>query len=782
MAGTVNLYSNLPGHLVEFKDGGMALRSEPIAETTSSVLLLGTAVDGPINEPVAIDMSTIESLFGKDSLDNGASNGTTLVRAAKQLHETGVRDIRVMRVTGSTAKAVISKRPSSVSAIEYAEETLGLADGNEAAEFTLTNKNIIEESVRVYANGVLLNGGYKFSAVEPKVTLEANACNAGANIQITYSFNKEETLTQEEFTIVRGMKIKLPFQPATAGSVTVEKNEGGTVEAHHITVRGAEVLFASEASLSVGDKVKVSYTGLSKDVHNATETGTHELPFIATTGTQEFEIAGAPLNGEVKIYADGVQLPEEAYSAAVKTIEISKEYVALGTVISASYAYSVSEAVTESITIESVYGGEVYNQGSVAIRPIKAVNGSQIAVEVVLTKPVSKRAQVGEAALVYKSTDYPTFGQLVDAINADPNNGLFKAYTDFDEALTKDLKVNVTATNANGDFLIGGTDGVNVTKAEMFEALSGKRDADGYVEVAGAYQLLEDYSVDWVMPLGVYADDKLPGRYQNFAYELALFCAVLSSRTKTTLGVIGMKPCADTSLAGVQAYAQHLASFNNQYPMLDSVGNIVLDGNGRPIDLGKFISVVGGPDAVFYTASLGRHYGPAAVAYLGLNMTIAPQAAPTNKPVNGVQGLRFRLSNKQHDDILGNRIVTLKLKNDNGAREGKVCPVDGVTAALPTSDYTRLSTAKVVRSVVDHIREVSEPYIGEPNTVEQRNALSAAISKRLGNLRQDGVIAGYDFLVQASQLDQVLGQCSIELSIVPPQELRKITTIVGLNA
>ena len=243
-----------------------------------------------------------------------------------------------------------------------------------------------------------------------------------------------------------------------------------------------------------------------------------------------------------------------------------------------------------------------------------------------------------------------------------------------------------------------------------------------------------------------------------------------------------MKPCADTSLAGIQNYAQHLMTFNNEYPMLDSVGNIVLDGAGRPIDLGKFISVVGGPDAIFYTSSLGRHYGPAAIAYLGLNMSIAPQAAPTNKPINGIRGLRFRLSNKQHNDILGNRIVTLKLKNDNGASEGIVCPVDGVTAAIQTNNYTRLSTAKVVRAVVDHVREVSEPYIGEPNTVEQRNELSAAISKRLGNLRQDGVIAGYEFVVQATQVDQVLGQCTIELSIVPPQELRKITTIVGLSA
>ena len=88
----------------------------------------------------------------------------------------------------------------------------------------------------------------------------------------------------------------------------------------------------------------------------------------------------------------------------------------------------------------------------------------------------------------------------------------------------------------------------------------------------------------------------------------------------------------------------------------------------------------------------------------------------------------------------------------------------------------------MVREVVDQIREVSEPFIGQPNTIEQRNALSSALSKRLSMLTTQGMLVSYEFQVIATQADQVLGQCRIELTLIPPQELRRITTVIGLRA
>ena len=64
-----NLYNNLPGHLVEFKDGGFELVSEQTnTKNNKSLLILGTAFDGPVNEPVKIDKTTV----------TGNNNSTTV--------------------------------------------------------------------------------------------------------------------------------------------------------------------------------------------------------------------------------------------------------------------------------------------------------------------------------------------------------------------------------------------------------------------------------------------------------------------------------------------------------------------------------------------------------------------------------------------------------------------------------------------------------------------------------------------------------------------------------
>ena len=91
-------------------------------------------------------------------------------------------------------------------------------------------------------------------------------------------------------------------------------------------------------------------------------------------------------------------------------------------------------------------------------------------------------------------------------------------------------------------------------------------------------------------------------------------------------------------------------------------------------------------------------------------------------------------------------------------------------------------SVKVVTDVVDQIREVADPFLGEPNTVEQRNALSALISKRLGRLLDKGEIQYYSFEINATIEQVLLGECTISLTLVVPQELKKITTVVALKA
>ena len=712
MAAFINLYPNLPGHLVEFKDGGMVLRNDSTPQQTDSVLLLGTATDGPVGEPVAIDMTTIEALYGSDAKANGKPNGATLVKAAKALYNTGVRDIRCMRITGSSAGVTLAKANAAVKRSESKEEFVGVGKGNGETVLTLSQTKIDATSVRVYVNGIELSAlSYKLEA--QALTVKAGACEAKANVQVVYNYKDER-----------------------------------------------------------------------ENVLNSVESATAEgVPFITKAQTQVATLTDTPLEGSLRLYADGVQVLTDAYSLSVKEVTLKSEFFPLGSNISAYYVYVVTDVVKPTLRLESKYGGNIYNQCVVSVSKIVDKEEADIGRLIKLTKPLSKRSQVTETPLTYSSLDYPSFGELIDAINSDENNNVFIASTEREDSNVADLEINVSDSNTAGAYFMGGEDGITTNKVALYEALSGIRDREGYVEVQGAYQLLENYKVDWVVPLGVYADDTLPGKYKDFAYELALYCAIVSHSNKTTHGVISTRPCENTSLSGIQTYIERLMKLNNLYYLRDEFGNYVLGTDGKPMDLGMYLSVLSGPEVAFISYTLGNHYIDPSVPYVGLNAIIPVQQAPTNKVVAGASGVRFRLSNKQHNEILGKRMVTFKVKNETGvSASGSVCATDGATAAAKTSDYTRLSTVKIVRETVDQLREVAEPFIGNPNTVEQRNALSSALSKRLGILQTNGILNSYDFTVISSQTDQKLGKVGIELSLQAPQELRRITTVVSLSA
>jgi hypothetical protein len=761
-----NLYPNLPGHLVEFKDGGLALRVEADPPKTDSMLILGTAIDGPVMEPVAVDATTAELLFGKAVKGNGVPNGSTLIPAFEEAWNAGCRDIRLMRISGDYAVAEIKAEDLTSTTQKLKTEQLGVAPGNDETVITLANKHIVPNSAKVYVKGTQLLTGFTVDEAAGKVTIAAGVDDAGASVSVSYKYFAIEDVANEAAT-VEGGKVTLTYDIDSIVSIKVNGDPATPV----YTVSGKDITF--ESGVAEGDNVAVTYKGITTNEITAQENGTGTDPFLTATSLMVVPIGQSPVPGTMHLYANGTEiLTSGAFTVdgTAKTISIKKEMVSKGALLEISYMYNETATQTPKIEITSIYGGEVYNQAKVEVVDVKDSSGNVMGKKVILTKPESKKAQVAEEPLSYSSLDYPNFMLLVQAINNDPMNNVFKASTKFNNVETSKL---LTKTPT---FFLGGADGINLTKEELFEALSGKRNEAGLLTKQGAYQLLEDYQVDWVVPVGVYADDELPGKFQNFAYELAMFCAVLSYRNKMTFGAINMKPVEDTGLSSIQEHAKKLAAFENLYYMRDSYGNIIKDSNGNFIDLGGFINVVAGPEIAVRGTSLGTYNADPAVSYVAFSTTLNPQSAAGNKTIPNGRGLRYRFSNAQLDSIVARRLTVLKLKQD-----GSVSVVDDATCAAPGSDYARRTTGKVVREVVDQIREVCDPFIGEPNTIEQRNAMSATISKRLGQLKDAGVIQDYDFQVVATLQDQLLGQAKIELTLVPPQELRKITTVVSLK-
>lgn len=768
MAGFTNSFPNLPGMLVEFKDGGLKLRTDVYDANTKSLLILGTSEDGPVLEPVAVDPNTASAIFGKDIKENGVSNGATLLPAFKQAWEAGCRDVRLMRITGSVSRIDLSTSEMATSEVIKIDEDKGVIEGNTETTFTLS-KTPIEGSVKIYVKGNLLSTGY---TVEGKtITIENNVCDAGASVTVSYKCNKESEVA-EELKVSTTKTITLTQTPISAVKVF---KDGVELEKTEIQVSGKVVTLSS---LKENDIVTAVYTFMSDIIVNATETGNGETNFVTGTSTQVLNLSKVPMKGTVRIYIGGMEINGKdslTIDESAKTITVKKEYFAKNSQIKVSYLFEKINTQKQILTIESKFGGEVYNQSKIQVKDyVDKDTNKVLGKEIILTKPDKKKYTANEEPLKYNTVDYPTFERLVSAINSDASNDVFVAKTDATECLGIELQDTEM-------YLTGGGSGLFASTQELFDALSGSRDENGYILKQGAYQLLEDYLVDWVVPVGVYADDYVSGINKDFGYELALFCAVLSHRNKTTLGAISMKPCANTSLAGVQEYAKKVSAFKNQYLMRDLNGDILRDNDNNPIDLGRHISVVVGPDPVYADYTSGRKVGNSAIHYASINTNLAAHKAPTNKPLHGAKGLRYRFSNAQLDMITGNRLVTFKMKQ---LRNGSESPfiVDGVTCALPSSDYTRITTVKCVKETVDHVREVADPFLGEPSTVEQRNALAALISKRLGQLRENGIVQDFAFQLVVSAQDYLLGQARIELTIVPPHELRQITTVVGLRS
>ena len=805
-------YENLPGMLIEYKDGGMALKKNTSTVKTDSILILGTAFDGPVMEPVAVDDDSAYALFGESTDALGASNGATLLKAYAQARNIGCTDIRLMRVTGKTAKTQIKSAAKEVTELVRIEEDFATVSGNDETVITLSNDNINVESLKVYVKGVLLKGGYALKSKD--LTIEAGVADANAAVTVQYAHTRKVLVNDEMHEVSSNKTITLNAVPKE-GTILISNNEQEIASSKY-TVEGKLITFTDE-TVNASDILAVDYELLEGEVVLVTENGTPEVPFLTATSKIKKLLKEQPKEGSIKLYVNGVlfdndkvieigdgESEEDAeilhggnfddestetihggtfdgknrailvrVNPTRKTVLVDKKYFKRGDEITVEYLNEKVSNVEPVIEFESYFGGEVYNQGYVTVKNITSSSSDNvIGKKVVITVPDTK--SVGATAtLEYSSLDYKTFGALVQAINQDANNGVYKATTLYDDEYTMNLTLS-------SSYFVDGEDGLNPTPQEMFEALTGSKDSQGLLLESGAFQLLEGYQVDSIVVTGVYADQILVGKFNNFAYELALLCAVLSHRNKATIGFISVSPCKDTSLRGVQEYTEKLVAMNNLYFLRDQSGNIIKDSNGDPMDLGKFISVVAGPEIEHTDSKIGRFWGNPAVDYAAKNSLLAPQSAPTNKKIDGVKKLKFNFSNYQLDRITGNRIITFRSKLSGNTNN--VVIVDGVTSAHPNSDYTRITTQRVMRYVSDEIREAGEPFLGEPNTIEQRNALASAISKKLSTCKEGGVIIDYAFQILSDAKSQLLGEANIELSIIPPQELRKITAVMGLKA
>lgn len=205
----------------------------------------------------------------------------------------------------------------------------------------------------------------------------------------------------------------------------------------------------------------------------------------------------------------------------------------------------------------------------------------------------------------------------------------------------------------------------------------------------------------------------------------------------------------------------------------------LLDSRGYPVDLGKHVVVVGAYGVVQVP---GVSRNPSfAVSNLGPKLIERLAALPVNEePIGPVNGLIPGVSTT-------GAINSRALLNDIAL--GRVTMIDSngaianmKTAALPTSDYSRVSTIRAANLVLDAVRSTSLSYLGRAFSDAQMAALETELGGIMRSLKNANAIQEGTVQMSASRLDRINGRLNLKVQFIPPLSIEAITVDLTVSA
>jgi hypothetical protein len=248
----------------------------------------------------------------------------------------------------------------------------------------------------------------------------------------------------------------------------------------------------------------------------------------------------------------------------------------------------------------------------------------------------------------------------------------------------------------------------------------------------------------------------------NFALVAAQYAENQTLNHAATVAYVGVSAPAGNSLSQVKTNVDRLVSINNQYS--------------------GYVSVVASPELGYVLPGKAElYFANGVVTYAALVSTLKAESAPTNKRVYGVAGIHYNLSLRQLNALTGNKFVTFRLKNN------QIVVTDGCTTApdyflggqKQTSDFARLSTLRITQAASQLVRELTEPFIGEPNRMPQYNSMNATIKGGLEAMKNAGAIMDYRFTVVAA--GGTLSEAVVTLELIPAFEMKRVSVNVSLK-
>jgi len=816
-------FESLPGMISELQDGGLQISE---ASAAPVVLILGTSNKGPsgrITQVVRAQES--ENQFGREgtlvkgmyeSIAGGSTN-TALYRIntlSAILYGVGTDDqstnptmIETMVKDGAAADLYLVRyqKPSTV--------------GPNATTGRLRVKNSL--GIIVYDNNP---GGQPLDLGEVVVSGTFDGGDDIGSISNEDDYISFRELAQDETQIegeVTGETYLLDTPEVSTFTCPIETALAGKYFEFSSPATDYYVWYDLDAG-GAADPAPAGRTGIKVDVVTGdTAVGVATKTAAAIDLIADFSAAPSGADVTVTNVAPGDVTDLADVDAGISNIAITQ-----GTANTTLTVALANDGVVEGSVVVYINGNEIATS---AVTHNTAVNPDEITI-------ASGLLEGGAVTVDYK------YDANADYNLRDGRDGLnpskMELYEALDEAYraleSEDVDVVVPKAAYLDDKNLA--DGATIVLSNNPATPVGSRypvpgstgDALGYVfreEYEGEFYYFWDTNDDGVAeiyPVGVgsaSATTKLDGtaltaadfHEVNFAYQLANYCHSSSVNDNDVDGVIGVN-------APFSYSSKDVSKWIGKEPELDADGNVIVNGsgllgnkfrtgkigresgfyatgsgylptgldfdldtdilkdrNGRKIDIGKYLSITFMPVTFFNnTDETGFGYvANMSALYAGFYASLAENSAPTNKVVSNVRA-PFKVSKTKLNALARYSYIGLKQK----ANVLRIS--DAPTAAGNDSDYRRLTTKRITSAVINSVRAVAEPYIGEPNTALTRVALETGITRELANLQSLGYIQRFEARVSATSAQEITGDNTVELSIVPAFELRKITIITSL--
>lgn len=258
----------------------------------------------------------------------------------------------------------------------------------------------------------------------------------------------------------------------------------------------------------------------------------------------------------------------------------------------------------------------------------------------------------------------------------------------------------------------------------------------------------------------------------NFARQLAQHCMYTELKTYPTHGVVGCKAVSDVSKTYLANKVAEIKEFNWNMYAKNQAGRNMLDYNNQPYNIGRSVTVTLFQHQ-FTTTNNYTSIVNGATAYAGLVSQMDIGQSPTGQAI-GITPM-YEFSRAQLQTLSDVGVITLRNSFTNG-----FVVTDGVTMAPNNDLLRRIFNGRIMHFVEEYIRAACEPFIGQANSIANRNSLNTAITARLNSIL-DTLIRRFEFSIVDDGTAEQYTYIEINYVIVPMNEIREIRNSIRVK-